>query len=27
MEDNVRAGFGSVPPPGFWRGKLATIGR
>jgi diketogulonate reductase-like aldo/keto reductase len=27
MEDNARAGFGSVPPPGFWRDKLATIGR
>ena len=27
MEDNVRAGFGSVPPPEFWRDKLATIGR
>jgi diketogulonate reductase-like aldo/keto reductase len=27
MEDNVRAGFGSVPPPAFWRDKLATIGR
>ena len=27
MEDNVRAGFGSVPAPEFWRDKLATIGR
>ena len=27
MEDNVRAGFGSVPPPEFWRDKLATLGR
>ena len=27
MEDNVRAGFGSVPPPEFWRDKLVTIGR
>ena len=27
MEDNARAGFGSVPPPEFWRDKLATIGR
>jgi len=27
MEDNLRAGSGSVPPPEFWRDKLATIGR
>jgi len=27
MEDNVRAGFGSVPPSEFWRDKLAAIGR
>ncbi|MDQ6638473.1 MAG: aldo/keto reductase [Pseudomonadota bacterium] len=27
MEDNVRAGFGSVPPRDFWRDKLAAIGR
>jgi len=27
MEDDVRAGFGNVPPPAFWRDKLATIGR
>jgi hypothetical protein len=27
MEDNVRAGVGGVPPPAFWRDKLATIGR
>jgi len=27
MEDNVRAGFGGVPPPEFWRDKLATIAR
>jgi aryl-alcohol dehydrogenase-like predicted oxidoreductase len=27
MEDNVRAGFGSMPPPEFWRDKLATIVR
>ncbi|MEO8313148.1 MAG: aldo/keto reductase [Caldimonas sp.] len=25
MEDNARAGFGNVPPPGFWRDKLAAI--
>ncbi len=27
MEDNVRAGFGSVPAPEFWRDKLAAIVR
>jgi diketogulonate reductase-like aldo/keto reductase len=27
MEDNVRAGFGVVPPPEFWRDKLAAIAR
>ena len=27
MEDNVRAGFGGVPAPDFWRDKLAAIGR
>jgi len=27
MEDNARAGFGDVPPPEFWRDKLAAIGR
>ena len=27
MEDNVRAGFGSVPAPEFWRDKLAGIVR
>lgn len=25
MEDNVRAGFGSVPPPVFWRDKVDAI--
>ena len=25
MADNVRAGFGSVPPPGFWRDKIDAI--
>ena len=25
MEDNVRAGFGSVPPPAFWRDKVDRI--
>jgi diketogulonate reductase-like aldo/keto reductase len=25
MEDNVRAGFGSAPPPAFWRDKIAAI--
>src|SRR6185295_1320044 len=24
MADNVRAGFGEVPPPAFWRDKVAT---
>ena len=27
MEDNVRAGFGAVPAPDFWRDKLAALGR
>jgi diketogulonate reductase-like aldo/keto reductase len=27
MADNVRAGFGIVPPPEFWRDKLAALGR
>ena len=27
MEDNVRAGFGSVPPPAFWRDKVEAIVR
>jgi len=27
MEDNVRAGFGAVPSPDFWRDKLAALGR
>ena len=27
MEDNVRAGFGSVPAREFWNDKLATIGQ
>jgi len=27
MEDDVRAGFGSVPAREFWRDKLAAIGR
>jgi diketogulonate reductase-like aldo/keto reductase len=27
MEDNARAGFGAVPPPAFWRDKLAALGR
>jgi aryl-alcohol dehydrogenase-like predicted oxidoreductase len=27
MEDNARAGVGSVPPPAFWRDKLAALGR
>jgi diketogulonate reductase-like aldo/keto reductase len=26
MEDNLRAGVGSVPAPGFWRDKLAAFG-
>jgi diketogulonate reductase-like aldo/keto reductase len=25
MADNVRAGFGSVPPPGFWRDNVDAI--
>jgi diketogulonate reductase-like aldo/keto reductase len=25
MEDNARAGFGSVPPPAFWRDKVDRI--
>ena len=25
MEDNVRAGFGSVPPPAFWRDKIDRV--
>jgi aryl-alcohol dehydrogenase-like predicted oxidoreductase len=27
MEDNLRAGFGAVPSPGFWRDKLDAIAR
>jgi len=27
MEDNLRAGFGAVPAPGFWRDKLTALGR
>lgn len=27
MEDNAKAGFGEVPPPAFWRDKLAAIER
>jgi diketogulonate reductase-like aldo/keto reductase len=27
MEDNVRAGFGEIPEPGFWRGKADAIAR
>jgi len=25
MEDNVRAGFGDVPPPAFWDDKVEAI--
>jgi aryl-alcohol dehydrogenase-like predicted oxidoreductase len=25
MEDNVRAGFGSVPPREFWRDKVDAV--
>jgi aryl-alcohol dehydrogenase-like predicted oxidoreductase len=25
MEDNARAGFGSAPPPAFWRDKVDAI--
>jgi diketogulonate reductase-like aldo/keto reductase/endonuclease/exonuclease/phosphatase family metal-dependent hydrolase len=27
MEDNAHAGFGAVPPPEFWRDKLAAMAR
>ena len=27
MEDNVRAGFGEMPPPAFWNDKAEAIGR
>jgi diketogulonate reductase-like aldo/keto reductase len=27
MEDNAHAGFGAVPPPEFWRDKLAALAR
>ncbi len=27
LEDNVRAGFGNVPPPDFWQDKLGAIAR
>jgi len=27
MEDNVRAGFGEVPPVTFWSDKAEAIGR